>query len=186
MNDFNRTTLHRALEATGRHLDWNGEVEILVVGGAAGMVTGLFPPERMTADCDVVRVVPKDASAAMGKAATAAAKELNLSADWLSEQVQQLDVLPDGWRRRRKQVGKFGNLVVYAAGRRDLLAMKVYANRPQDRADILSMGLKPDDIAFVRQYLTMMKVPSRQANLDQVVAAEKLLDALEAEHDKPS
>ena len=80
--------------------------------------------------------------------------------------------------------GQFDKLIVYAAGRWDLLAMKLYANRPQDRADIGSMSVGPDDIDFLRRYLNMLKVPSRKANLDQVVAAEKLLDALEAEHDQ--
>jgi len=184
MSDLDNSTLNRALEATAAHLQWDGKVEVLVVGGAAGVVTGLLPPERTTADCDVIKVAPPEAASAVVLAAAQAAEELDISVDWLSQQVQQLDVLPDGWRSRRIEVGRFDNLTIYAAGRLDLLAMKLYANRAQDRADIQTMGIEADDIEFLRQYLRMLTVPSRNANLDQVVAAEKLLDALEQGDDQ--
>jgi hypothetical protein len=57
--------------------------------------------------------------------------------------------------------------------------MKFYANRPQDREDIIHINPTPDEIDTIRKYLNMLRVPSRQADLDQVVSALKLVDAIE-------
>jgi len=113
------------------------------------------------------------------EAARQAAKEMGLPANWLSSQAQQLDILPDGWRNRRELVGEFGALRVFAVGRADLLATKFYANRAQDREDILAMKPTRDELADVRAYLKMLHVPSRNANLDQVQSALRLVDAID-------
>jgi hypothetical protein len=57
--------------------------------------------------------------------------------------------------------------------------MKFYANRPQDREDITAMKPSRDEIEYSRRYLHMLRVPSRQADLDQVVSAFQLADAIE-------
>ena len=47
-----------ALQRVGQVLESDIDVEILIVGGAAGMLTGVFPPTRTTTDCDVMLYVP--------------------------------------------------------------------------------------------------------------------------------
>ena len=95
-----------------------------------------------------------------------------------------MNILPDGWRSRRIPIKKFDKLWVYGASKVDMLVMKFYANRPQDREDIFDMAPAPDELVMVRRYLDMMRVPSRQANLDQVASAFKLLDAVEGKFDE--
>ena len=173
----------KALSRVGELLDWPDSVEILLIGGAAGMITGQLAPDRTTLDCDVMHCSPAEAMQPVEDSAGKVAKEAGLPAGWLSSQPQQLDILPDGWRGRRKLVGKFGRLSVFAVGRSDLLATKFYANRAQDREDILAMKPTRDELAFVRGYLGMLRVPSRNANLDQVRSALRLLEAVEEETD---
>lgn len=143
------------------------------------MVTGLLPSQRVTQDCDVIQVQPEEALDALLNAARTVALDKGLPEEWFNAQAMQLNVLPDGWHSRRIFVGRYGQLSIYAVSRLDLLAMKFYANRPQDREDILYMKPTPDEIVFIRKYLNMLRVPSRQADLDQVVSAFKLVDAIE-------
>lgn len=168
-----------ALRKVGDLLVWPGQVEILLVGGVAGMITGVFSPERTTCDCDIADFSPASASIAVEQASAKVAAIMKLPARWLNDQAGQLNILPDGWRSRRKHVATYGKLAVYAAGRVDLLAMKIFAHRPLDRDDIDRMKITGREIDFVRKYLKMLKVPSRRADLDQVAAAEKYLSLLE-------
>ena len=179
--NLDKPNILKALERTGRLLDWPDPVEILLVGGAAGMTTGLFDETRNTQDCDVMCCVPSEATNAIIEAATQVAQEMSISRTWLNTQVQQLNILPDGWHTRRQKVGDFGKLHIFAAGRLDLLAMKFYANRTIDREDIVMMKPRLDELAFVQTYLNMLRVPSRQADLDQVTAALRRVRAMLAE-----
>lgn len=172
-----------ALKRTGESLRWDGPVEVLLIGGAAGMIIGALEPGRVTLDCDLMDCRPAAAEHAIDEAARNIAGELGLPENWLNWQARQLDILPDGWRSRRREVGRFGLLHVYAAGRMDLLAMKCYANRPQDRQDIVAMKPTPEELEFVRRYLNMLRVPRRQADLDQVQSSLRTLKAIEDGHD---
>ena len=168
-----------ALEETALGIEWDGDVEILLVGGAAAMLTGQLRSERVTQDCDVMHFSPEQAQQALFDAANNVARSKGLPDGWLSAKVMQLNILPDGWVSRREFIRKYGQVSIYAAGRVDLLCMKFYANRAQDRADIDDMKPTSDEINFVRRYLNMLRVPSRGANLDQVVIAFALVDAIE-------
>jgi len=174
-----RDLILKALARLGACVEWEGPIEVLLIGGAAGIITGQLSSDRTTGDCDVISYSPPEAMQAAETAATQVAGELGLPLGWLSSEARQLDILPDGWRRRRRHAGTFGKLCVYAIGRRDLLATKFYANRPEDREDIRAMQPTAAELRFVRTYLTMLRVPSRQANLDQVDAATKTLAAFE-------
>ncbi len=171
----------KTLEATANILQWDGEnIEILLIGGAAGMLTGQLPAHRVTQDCDVMDFTPKEAQKAVLDAAAQVSQEKGLPEHWLSTQaMDSLNVLPDGWQSRRIHIASFGKLSVYAVSRLDLLAMKFYANRPQDRQDIIEMKPSPEEIEYIRKYLDMLRVPSRRTDLDQVVSAFKLVDAME-------
>ena len=168
------------LEAVAGRLEWDGSaVEILLIGGAAGMLTGQLPYYRVTQDCDIMHIQPSDAQQSVLTAAAEVARLFGLPQTWLNTQAMPLNVLPDGWRSRRTQIARFQTLSVYAVGRLDLLAMKFYANRPQDRQDIIAMKPSREEIEFCRRYLNLLKVPSRKAHLDQVVSALELVEAME-------
>ena len=85
MPGASRTTgLERALRAVGKYLEPGPAIELLLVGGAAAMVTGLLPPSRTTLDCDVMVYDPDAAGPAVELAAEQAAAEMGLSRDWLN------------------------------------------------------------------------------------------------------
>jgi hypothetical protein len=173
-----------ALKETAFQLDQDGSIEILLIGGAAGMLTGQLPPQRVTLDCDVMHYDPVQAQKPVLEAANRVADEQGLPKNWLNSKAMQLNILPDGWQSRKVLIAEYGMLTIYAVGRLDLLAMKFYANRPQDRQDIIHMKPTPDEIGYVRKYLNMLKVPSRQADLDQVVSAMQLVNAMEGLFDE--
>ena len=169
-----------ALNATAEHMEWNGDpVEILLIGGAGAMLTGMLRSERVTQDCDVIDYQPQDGQQAVLAAAAKVAAKKGLPEKWLNSKAMGLDILSDGWHSRRILIKKFDALWIYGASRVDMLVMKFYANRPQDREDIFDMAPTPDELAKVRRYLDMMRVPSKQADLDQVASAFELLDAVE-------
>ena len=174
-----RDHILKALSRLGEQIDWERPIKILLIGGAAGMITGQLAPDRTTEDCDVIDCAPAEAMQVVERAARDVAGKMGLPDGWLSSQARELNVLPDGWRNRRQQVGRFGKLHVYAIGRLDLLATKCYANRPEDREDIFAMQPTAEELGFVRTYLTMLRVPRRQANLDQVDGALHLVAALQ-------
>lgn len=171
------------LNALGRHLPLDTPIDILLIGGAAGVLTEQLPLSRTTTDCDVMFYRPKDAGDAILEAVQQVAAKNQLPKNWLNFEAMQLDILPHGWHRRQIHIADFGPLHVYAVSRRDLLAMKCYANHTQDREDVLAMKPTREELAFVRTYLNMSRVPSRQANLDQVEWGMKYVDALEEARD---
>ena len=177
--DLDSQSLREVLEDLGRRAASLPPVELTLVGGSAGLLTGQLPPTRTTLDCDVIRAEPEVCLAALKILATQLAKDRGLSPEWLSDRVAQLDVLPAGWRKRRIFVGTFGSMRIWCVGRLDLLSTKIYAGRMQDRADVLDMKPTAEEVAFVRRYLDQLRVPRRQANLDQVQSAVRFLGALE-------
>jgi len=148
--NMNTQTVEKALRRLGDKLDPERQVEILLVGGAAGMVTGVFAANRVTTDCDVMVYLPAKALAAVESAAEQVADELQLAPNWLNSNVQiRLDTLPDGWEGRKQWVNRYGPMNVYAASRIDLIAMKVLAGRDQDIEDLDALKVCTDDLAFV-------------------------------------
>lgn len=175
---MNTSAIEKGLARLGEVLRYHREVEMLLVGGAAGMVTGVLPASRTTIDCDVMVYAPPDAMADVELAAAEVARELLLPPKWLNSDVQlRLDALPVGWMSRRIAVGVFGRLRVWAASRPDLIAMKVLAGRPQDLEDLKAMKVRADDVEFVRVFLDGLAKKGTTAG--EIASARELLDALE-------
>jgi hypothetical protein len=164
----------------GNQFEPGSAVKILLVGGAAAMVTGLLPSGRTTVDCDVMVYEPEQSGPAVEVAAEQAAEELGLAPTWLNSDVQiRRDTLPAGWQGRRIHVGTYGRLHVYAASRPDLIAMRVLAGRAQDvedLEDLEAMKMTEDEVDFVRSHLGGLAEKGTHA--DQVQAAYALLDSL--------
>jgi hypothetical protein len=174
---MNTSTVERALARLGEQLRYHREVELLLVGGAAGMLTGVLAASRTTVDCDVMAYVPREAMIAVETAADAVARELALPANWLNSDVQlRADALPDGWDRRRVFVGEFGKLRVFAVSRIDLIAMKVLAGRAQDLEDLRAMRVRSDDVEFVRAYLD--RLATKGTTREQIRDAWELMESL--------
>ena len=171
------------LNALGKHLPPDIEVDILLIGGAAGVLTEQLPLSRTTTDCDVMYYRPEDAGNTILAAVQQVATQEKLPPNWLNFEAMQLDILPHGWHTRQIHVADFGPLHIFAVSRRDLLAMKCYANHAQDREDVQAMRPTPEELGFVRTYLNMLRVPSRHANLDQVEWGITYVNALEEAHD---
>lgn len=176
------TVLETALRRLGALVSYHRDIEILLVGGAAGMMTGVLPGARTTTDCDVMVYMPEDALAAVESAAGRVAEELGLADRWLNSDAQiRRDVLPDGWERRKVMVGVFGILHVDAASRPDLIAMKVLAGRTQDLEDLASLRPRQDELDFVAMYLAGLE--SKGTSREQIEDARLVLSTLEA-HDE--
>jgi hypothetical protein len=154
-------------------------VEILLIGGAAGMLTGQFAAARTTTDCDVINAVPKESQQTVLSAAAQIATQRQLPETWLNFQAMQLDILPDGWHTRKVHIATFGPLSIFALSRKDLLATKFYAGHVRDREDIQAIAPTGEELVFVRAYLNMLRVPARHADLDNVQRALLYLDAME-------
>lgn len=154
------------------------QIKILIIGGAAGMLTGEFAAARTTMDCDVIHYDPGQGEAEVLAAAERVAQEFDLPVKWLNSEAKKLDILPAGWEVRKVAVSSSGPLTVYALSRQDLLATKFYAGSPRDVEDILAMVPNLDELYFAERYLHVLRVPSRQANLDSVSHGLKLLKAI--------
>jgi len=89
--------------------------ELLIVGAAAGILTGEFRNQRTTIDCNVIRYSPPGAQAAIETIARALASENNWAPEWFNSQAMELDILPPGWRSRRRLVLQYGPLSVFLA-----------------------------------------------------------------------
>ena len=150
-------TIRAALAAMGERLRLNRDVEILIVGGAAGVLTGVLPAAWTTADVDVLHVhLPQDREAVFS-AAVDACRTLSLPPSWMSEDVRLYAwTLPEDWQSRRVRVGVYGRLHVYAVSRRDLAAMKFCAHRAADLEHLAQLHLTAADLRFVRTYLAAL------------------------------
>jgi hypothetical protein len=187
-DQLDHSDLLTALERTGEKLDWPFVIEIAIVGGAAGMLLGLWPGERVTEDVDIAEISPPSQPRhALLLAARDTAEELGLSPYWLNDDFLSfgsLDTLPDGWRARSVRIGSYQNLRVICPCRRDLLAMKVYAGRPQDIEDVLSCAtqLSAEDLAHIRAYLESLRASHRRnITPEQLERAFAVLEALRKE-----
>lgn len=177
---LNRERILSALKRTGERLaETNPEldcVEILLIGGAAGILTGTLRPERTTQDCDVIEFVPKGVAVAVETAASDIAGALSLDANWLNGHADWfIDILPDGWQQRRHKIGRFGTLRVFAASRLDLIALKVYAHRDQDVEDLDDLKVMPHEAERVRKHL--LECLNRGYTKQQIEPAIEFLDA---------
>jgi hypothetical protein len=154
---LNSGTILGALAALARHLKLQRDVEILLVGGSAGVLINALPADWTTADVDTIHFRAAEDRDAVLDAAEAAGHELSLPADWLNDWGGLFAwTLPDDWESRRVFIGTFGRLRVYAVSRQDLIAMKFIAHRPGDLEHLERMDVTHDDLEFVRRYLNSL------------------------------
>lgn len=143
-----------ALAELGRRLGLDRDVEILLVGGAAGVLIGELPPAWTTEDVDMIHCqLPQDRDAVLSAAAEVG-RRLPLSPGWFSEDVGLYEwTLPPNWEARRVPVGAFGHLHVYSVSRLDLIAMKFISHRERDLEHLMQMNVSAAEREFVLHYL---------------------------------
>jgi nucleotide-binding universal stress UspA family protein len=186
MDQLDDKLIRRALSTLGRHLNVDHDVEILIVGGAAGILTGAFPPEVTTMDADAIWYRPPKDRELILETAAEISRELSLPTDWLNEWSGLYAwSLPDGWESRRVLVGKFDHLHVYAASRIDLIVMKFIAHRGRDRDHLNQLKVTPQELAIVRGHLDSMgtQYPRSRfpAQAGAIEMAQRYVDAWQAE-----
>jgi hypothetical protein len=138
MDKLSRADISELLQAVGDHLDVaNAPASIVVVGGGSLAFHGWV--DRTTRDVDVIAqairdgkrrmlVAPDPLPAALVEAVERVARDYGLPRDWLNTTIgaQWPYGLPDGFLQEI-QWQSFGGLEVGFAGRRSLIALKLFA-----------------------------------------------------------
>jgi hypothetical protein len=109
------TIIRSALEALGKRLPPSLNIEMLIVGGTAGLLNGELKGGYATNDVDVLIVIPPKQWDQLQDAAAAVGQEFRLPANWLNRDAGLFsESLPSDWQSRRFDVGRFGPLQVWA------------------------------------------------------------------------
>lgn len=152
------------------------DVEILIVGGAAGILTKELPPLWTTSDVDMIDCqLPEDREAVL-TASEQVARELSLPPSWMSEDVGLYAwTLPFDWKARRRPVCQHRKLHVYAVARVDLIAMKFLAHRAVDLEHLDQLLVKADELKFVVDHLKRLEAehPEEIARIEMARAYVK-------------
>lgn len=146
-------------------------VTLVVCGSAAGLLTHLLAPARLTGDCDIVGCEPEESWVKIQAAAAVMAPEFRLSETWLNRKAERcLWKFALGWERRLVAVHDFGSLRIKVISRRDLIAAKVMAARMQDVEDLLELRPTREELDFAA------------ANLERQVAESLDRDEFPKQH----
>ena len=168
MNDMDKQLVIRALNLLGKRLgeavNHNHQVEIILIGGVAGMLSGELQADRTTMDCDVLAISPKDNWELIQKTAHRVADQLGLSPSWLNNKARIFAyMLPLGWRKRLHEIpGQFGSCRLQRVDRLDLICMKIFGaiKRPVDREDLSFMKPTQEELNFAEENLNRLQSES--------------------------
>lgn len=151
MDDLCHENLEAVMKALANELGPGDTIELLLVGGAAGVLAGYLAPHRTTVDCDVMVWSPREAWPNLVRAARGVADAFDLPDGWLenASQVFVYTLLP-GWEPRRVLVLKCGRLTLHAPSRVDYIAMKLIAGRDVDLDDVVHMRMTRQEHEFIR------------------------------------
>jgi len=184
MSSLEDSLIRTAFARLGERIRIDRDVEILIVGGAAGILLGELPPETTTTDADAISFrMPKDRDDVL-EAAELVGAELALPSDWLNHMSGLFAwTLPRGWEERRVLIGKYNHLTVYAAGRVDLIRMKFIAHRERDLEHLELMKVTHDELILVRDYLDLLASEYPQVRFSEqpgkIAMARRYVDAWE-------
>ena len=134
----------------------SGPIDLLIVGGAAGMLGGSLAPGRTTIDCDVMVIVPDDERtwSILRQAAATVAREHGLAANWLNDGARAWhDTLPPDWRDRQTLALDLDSIRIFIPSRVDLIVMKIIAGRDQDLDDLRDIRPMRSELDFARRLL---------------------------------
>lgn len=174
--------LLRALHALAAALPPSPRGELIVIGGAAGVLSGHLPATRMTADLDVIEVTPPELLDLCCYHAPQISILIGISASWFDATPLTMQAaMLDGWRDRTESIGHFGCLHVKTVGRLDLIALKLLAGRERDLADLSALQVTTTECTAVAESLPALL--GRGVSPDSITAAIALARALGGDHD---
>lgn len=169
----------QALKRVGQRLSSPTSVRILIVGGAAAVLTKQLPAAWTTSDVDVMQFDPPREIDHILDVAGQVGRELSLPPLWLNSEVGLWrSSLADGWKSRQVRVGVFGALEVNAISRKDLVAMKFMAHRPEDLQHLRLMALSREEFDFVHEYLIVMTDRHEAGRIERAKLALKAFEEL--------
>jgi hypothetical protein len=132
MGTLSSQIIRKALAALGKEL--RAPVQLLIVGGGAGVLTGELPGLWTTSDVDALEFRPPGEVEEVLRAAAVVGRQAMLPANWLNiDAGLYRHDLPEKWESRCVEIGRFGKLHVRALSRLDLIATKFFAHRIIDR-----------------------------------------------------
>lgn len=140
-----------------------GPINIVLIGGGAGLLLGALDPARTTADCDVVAVEPDSVWESVRSCAAQVAIQRRLPESWLNRDSAAFAwMLPLGWRNRCQMLHQFGPLRVHVISRQDLIASKIISapKRPQDLEDLRQLKPTESDLVFAENNLLRVEAES--------------------------
>lgn len=135
-------------------------VRLYLVGGSAGLLSGLLSEARTTGDVDVTTIEPGKSWSDVLRAAQMVAKELDLPATWLNDKCRMYAwCLPLGWRERSERARTFGPIEIWLLNRRDFIAAKVVSapSRPQDLEDLHAVRPTDEELAFTAEHIDRLE-----------------------------
>ncbi len=163
--------IQEVLRLLGQEL--SSDVEILIVGGAAALLTGLLPAVVTTEDVDFMHVRPSAEVDAVLLAAETVADRAGIVRGWLNlDAGLYAFALPAGWEGRRVDLGKFGRLRVWSIGRVSIgSAMKFFAHRSTDLGHLLRLSISRKELDDVAEYLKNLAddVPSERSGVERAL-----------------
>jgi len=169
--------LRRALAALAALLPADKPAEMILIGGGAGMLSGLLPDGRQTVDLDVMEVTPPEILDLCCYHAPSVAEELGISPRWFDATPHTIrHTMLDGWRERTVSVGRFGPLEVRAIARIDLISLKAIASRHRDLLDLHSLRVTRSEVECILEGLPALL--ERGTNPDHVDTAIRTLRAI--------
>ena len=153
---LNDSIIREALTKLGERLGSGHDIEILLIGGAAGILTGQLSG-LTTADVDAIHFRLATDRDAVLDAAAEVGDELQLPVNWLNDWGALYRwTLPDDWEKRRIEIGIFGRLRVYAVSRVDLISMKIISHREHDLEHLFQMKMTSHEKSVVHRYLDVL------------------------------
>lgn len=169
--------LRRALQALAAALPSSPQGDLILIGGAAGMLSGQLPSNRVTSDLDVIDVTPPELLDLCCHHAPQVSDPIGINASWFDASSTTLrHTLLDGWRDRTNSIGRFGCLHVKSVGRLDLIALKLLAGRERDLADVAALRVTTRECSALAELLPQLL--GRGVSPESVAAAVSLARAL--------
>ncbi len=169
--------LRRALHSLAAALPPSPQGDLILIGGAAGMLTGQLPSTRLTSDLDVIEITPPELLDLCCHLAPHISDPIGISESWFDATSTTLrHTLLDGWRDRTEDIGRFGCLHVKAVGRLDLIALKLLAGRERDLADVAALRVTTRECSVLAEMLPQLL--RRGVSPDSITSAISLARAL--------
>ena len=156
----------------------NEPCRIIICGGACAIVAhGL---NRLTGDIDIFEPIPKTHD--FYKHLKKIEEEHGFDSAWFNEGAKGFsDCLNPNYKKRLIPIDKdFKNLSVFAISKADLITMKLCAWREPDREDIISLGIKNEEMKIIKENVTYMQ-NNRPGSAEKALRAMTELGLIKSE-----